>query len=189
MDRQSDDSSRRADSDSHPENWTDHEANDPPNYVTGSPPKSEQHNKAENTDKRSRLFTRDRGVPATNKSKKHSLSVDLKPPADLNSSEVDGKFDRTRHIVSYIVYSISLLKLHYTLCTVYTLYAKYTMHCIHYVLYTLYTVHYIHHVQYTLYTMLYVLYTLYTIYTVHYVNYTICTLCIIHHVDYTLYSI
>ncbi|XP_068986939.1 phosphofurin acidic cluster sorting protein 2 isoform X4 [Bombus flavifrons] len=87
VDRQSDDSSRRADSDSHPENWTDHEANDPPNYVTGSPPKSEQHNKAENTDKRSRLFTRDRGVPATNKSKKHSLSVDLKPPADLNSSE------------------------------------------------------------------------------------------------------
>ncbi|XP_043603743.1 phosphofurin acidic cluster sorting protein 2 isoform X2 [Bombus pyrosoma] len=87
VDRQSDDSSRRADSDSHPENWTDHEANDPPNYATGSPPKSEQHNKAENTDKRSRLFTRDRGVPATNKSKKHSLSVDLKPPADLNSSE------------------------------------------------------------------------------------------------------
>ncbi|OAD55030.1 Phosphofurin acidic cluster sorting protein 2 [Eufriesea mexicana] len=91
VDRQSDDSSRRADSDSHPENWTDHEANDPPNYVTGSPPKSEQHNKTESTDKRSRLFTRDRGVPGTNKSKKHSLSVDLKPPADLNSSEVDEK--------------------------------------------------------------------------------------------------
>ncbi|KAK9310026.1 hypothetical protein QLX08_000504 [Tetragonisca angustula] len=87
VDRQSDDSSRRADSDSHPENWTDHEANDPPNYVTGSPPKSEQHNKTESSDKRSRLFTRDRGVPGTNKSKKHSLSVDLKPPVDLNSSE------------------------------------------------------------------------------------------------------
>ncbi|XP_006617338.1 phosphofurin acidic cluster sorting protein 2 isoform X1 [Apis dorsata] len=87
VDRQSDDSSRRADSDSHPENWTDHEANDPPNYVTGSPPKSEQHNKTESSDKRSRLFTRDRGAPGTNKSKKHSLSVDLKPPADLNSSE------------------------------------------------------------------------------------------------------
>ncbi|XP_017793780.1 PREDICTED: phosphofurin acidic cluster sorting protein 2, partial [Habropoda laboriosa] len=86
VDRQSDDSSRRADSDSHPENWTDHEANDPPNYVPGSPPKSEQH-KTESTDRRSRLFTRDRGTPGTNKSKKHSLSVDLKPPADLNSSE------------------------------------------------------------------------------------------------------
>ncbi|XP_076749461.1 phosphofurin acidic cluster sorting protein KrT95D isoform X2 [Xylocopa sonorina] len=86
VDRQSDDSSRRADSDSHPENWTDHEANDPPNYVPGSPPKSEHH-KTESTDRRSRLFTRDRGVPGTNKSKKHSLSVDLKPPTDLNSSE------------------------------------------------------------------------------------------------------
>ncbi|CAK9822163.1 Phosphofurin acidic cluster sorting protein 2 [Anthophora retusa] len=86
VDRQSDDSSRRADSDSHAENWTDHEANDPPNYVPGSPPKSEQH-KSESTDRRSRLFTRDRGTPGTNKSKKHSLSVDLKPPADLNSSE------------------------------------------------------------------------------------------------------
>ncbi|XP_015440258.1 PREDICTED: phosphofurin acidic cluster sorting protein 2 isoform X2 [Dufourea novaeangliae] len=87
VDRQSDDSSRRADSDSHPENWTDHEANDPPNYVPGSPPKSEQHNKTESSDRRSRLFTRDRGAPGNNKSKKHSLSVDLKPPADLNSSE------------------------------------------------------------------------------------------------------
>ncbi|XP_076165314.1 phosphofurin acidic cluster sorting protein KrT95D isoform X3 [Ptiloglossa arizonensis] len=87
VDRQSDDSSRRADSDSHPENWTDHEANDPPNYVPGSPPKSEQHNKSESSDRRSRLFTRDRGTPGSNKSKKHSLSVDLKPPADLNSSE------------------------------------------------------------------------------------------------------
>ncbi|XP_053994377.1 phosphofurin acidic cluster sorting protein 2 isoform X3 [Hylaeus volcanicus] len=87
VDRQSDDSSRRADSDSHPENWTDHEANDPPNYVPGSPPKSELHNKTESSDRRSRLFTRDRGTPGSNKSKKHSLSVDLKPPADLNSSE------------------------------------------------------------------------------------------------------
>ncbi|XP_029042868.1 phosphofurin acidic cluster sorting protein 2 isoform X3 [Osmia bicornis bicornis] len=87
VDRQSDDSSRRADSDSHPENWTDHEANDPPNYVPGSPPKSEQHNKSESSDRRSRLFTRDRGAPGSNKSKKHNLSVDLKPPADLNSSE------------------------------------------------------------------------------------------------------
>ncbi|XP_034192597.1 phosphofurin acidic cluster sorting protein KrT95D isoform X2 [Osmia lignaria lignaria] len=87
VDRQSDDSSRRADSDSHPENWTDHEANDPPNYVPGSPPKSEHHNKSESSDRRSRLFTRDRGAPGSNKSKKHNLSVDLKPPADLNSSE------------------------------------------------------------------------------------------------------
>ncbi|XP_014298743.1 phosphofurin acidic cluster sorting protein 2 isoform X3 [Microplitis demolitor] len=91
-DRQSDDSSRRADSDSHPENWTDHEANDAPSTVTGSPPKSEpqhhQHsNKSENTDRRSRLFARDRGMPGSNKSKKHSLSVDLKPSVELNNSE------------------------------------------------------------------------------------------------------
>lgn len=88
MDRQSDDSSRRADSDSHPENWTDHEANDPPNYIAGSPPKSEQPNKSEGPERRSRLFARDRGTPGSNKSKKHSLSVDLKPSADLNSTEV-----------------------------------------------------------------------------------------------------
>ncbi|XP_072754746.1 phosphofurin acidic cluster sorting protein 2 isoform X3 [Anoplolepis gracilipes] len=87
VDRQSDDSSRRADSDSHPENWTDHEANDPPNYVAGSPPKSEQPNKSEGSERRSRLFARDRGTPGSNKSKKHSLSVDLKPSADLNNTE------------------------------------------------------------------------------------------------------
>ncbi|XP_077281116.1 phosphofurin acidic cluster sorting protein KrT95D isoform X3 [Temnothorax americanus] len=86
VDRQSDDSSRRADSDSHPENWTDHEANDPPNYVAGSPPKStEQPNKSESSERRSRLFARDRGTPGSNKSKKHSLSVDLKPSSDLNT--------------------------------------------------------------------------------------------------------
>ncbi|XP_011330273.1 phosphofurin acidic cluster sorting protein 2 isoform X2 [Ooceraea biroi] len=87
VDRQSDDSSRRADSDSHPENWTDHEANDPPNYIAGSPPKSEQPNKSENSERRSRLFARDRGTPGSNKSKKHSLSVDLKPTSDLNNTE------------------------------------------------------------------------------------------------------
>ncbi|XP_070151486.1 phosphofurin acidic cluster sorting protein 2 isoform X4 [Polyergus mexicanus] len=87
VDRQSDDSSRRADSDSHPENWTDHEANDPPNYVAGSPPKSEQPNKSESSERKSRLFARDRGTPGSNKSKKHSLSVDLKPSADLNNTE------------------------------------------------------------------------------------------------------
>ncbi|XP_029659675.1 phosphofurin acidic cluster sorting protein 2 isoform X3 [Formica exsecta] len=87
VDRQSDDSSRRADSDSHPENWTDHEANDPPNYIAGSPPKSEQPNKSESSERKSRLFARDRGTPGSNKSKKHSLSVDLKPSADLNNTE------------------------------------------------------------------------------------------------------
>ncbi|XP_012262160.2 phosphofurin acidic cluster sorting protein 2 isoform X3 [Athalia rosae] len=87
VDRLSDDSSRRADSDSHPENWTDHEANDPPAVVAGSPPKSEHTNKNEGADRRSRLFARDRGTPGSNKSKKHSLSVDLKPATDLNNSE------------------------------------------------------------------------------------------------------
>lgn len=37
-DRLSDESSKKADSDSHPENWTDHEASDPP-PPTSSPPK------------------------------------------------------------------------------------------------------------------------------------------------------
>ncbi|XP_023245511.1 phosphofurin acidic cluster sorting protein 2 [Copidosoma floridanum] len=108
VDRQSDDSSRRADSDSHAENWTDHEANDPPsiNTLTGSPPKSanEQQqmmmtmmqqviqqsggkDKNEGGDRKSRLFARDRGTPGSNKTKKHSLSVDLKPVGDLNSAE------------------------------------------------------------------------------------------------------
>ncbi|XP_011310124.1 phosphofurin acidic cluster sorting protein 2 isoform X2 [Fopius arisanus] len=89
-DRQSDDSSRRADSDSHPENWTDFEANDVANTVTGSPPKFDgQHsvNKYEINDRKSRLFARDRGTPGNNKSKKHSLSVELKPPTELNSLE------------------------------------------------------------------------------------------------------
>ncbi|XP_031785463.1 phosphofurin acidic cluster sorting protein 2 isoform X2 [Nasonia vitripennis] len=94
VDRQSDDSSRRADSDSHAENWTDHEANDPApnNALAGSPPKTsseqQQHKeKNESGDRKSRLFARDRGTPGSNKTKKHSLSVDLKPASDLNSSE------------------------------------------------------------------------------------------------------
>lgn len=108
MDRQSDDSSRRADSDSHPENWTDHEANDPPNYIAGSPPKSaEQPNKSESSERRSRLFARDRGTPGSNKSKKHSLSVDLKPSADLNNTEVN--MDNNVTISSVILHESSIL--------------------------------------------------------------------------------
>ncbi|XP_033228222.1 phosphofurin acidic cluster sorting protein 2 isoform X3 [Belonocnema kinseyi] len=88
VDRQSDDSSRKADSDSHPENCTDHEANDLPNTYAGSPPKSEHHhNKNENSERKARLFTRDKSVSNPPKSKKHSLSVDLKPSMDLNNSE------------------------------------------------------------------------------------------------------
>ncbi|XP_046750893.1 phosphofurin acidic cluster sorting protein 2 isoform X1 [Diprion similis] len=89
VDRLSDDSSRRADSDSHPENWTDHEANDAPQAVAGSPPKSssDHPNKSDGADRRSRLFARDRGTPGSNKSKKHSLSVDLKPATDMNNAE------------------------------------------------------------------------------------------------------
>lgn len=90
-DRQSDDSSRRADSDSHPENWTDHEANDAtPSTMAGSPPKNEQQQQQQqSTDRRSKLFARDRPSPGSNKSKKHSLSVDLKPShPDLNTAEV-----------------------------------------------------------------------------------------------------
>lgn len=88
MDRQSDDSSRKADSDSHPENFTDHETNDVTNIFAGSPPKSEPQNKNDNIERKPRLFTRDKSVTNPMKSKKHSLSVDLKPSVDLNNSEV-----------------------------------------------------------------------------------------------------
>uniref|UniRef100_A0ABD2VZS2 Phosphofurin acidic cluster sorting protein 2 n=1 Tax=Trichogramma kaykai TaxID=54128 RepID=A0ABD2VZS2_9HYME len=127
IDRQSDDSSRRCDSDSHPENWTDHEANNDMMQAAnnannsssaihqqqaGSPPKAMQSasldgttpaggstggagsttvggggNKQEDAGKRSRLFARDRGTPGSNKAKKYSLSVDLKPAGDLNNAE------------------------------------------------------------------------------------------------------
>lgn len=87
VDRQSDDSSRKADSDSHPENFTDHETNDVTNIFAGSPPKSEPQNKNDNIERKPRLFTRDKSVTNPMKSKKHSLSVDLKPSVDLNNSE------------------------------------------------------------------------------------------------------
>jgi hypothetical protein len=45
-DRLSDESSKKADSDSHPENWTDHEYSDPQQPAASSPPKgSEDKNK------------------------------------------------------------------------------------------------------------------------------------------------
>jgi hypothetical protein len=45
-DRLSDESSKKADSDSHPENWTDHEHSDPQQPAASSPPKnSEEKNK------------------------------------------------------------------------------------------------------------------------------------------------
>jgi hypothetical protein len=45
-DRLSDESSKKADSDSHPENWTDHEHSDPQQPASSSPPKSfEEKNK------------------------------------------------------------------------------------------------------------------------------------------------
>lgn len=46
VDRLSDESSKKADSDSHPENWTDHEHSDPQQPAASSPPKSsEEKNK------------------------------------------------------------------------------------------------------------------------------------------------
>jgi hypothetical protein len=41
-DRLSDESSKKADSDSHPENWTDHEHSDPQQPAASSPPKSSE---------------------------------------------------------------------------------------------------------------------------------------------------
>lgn len=102
MDRHSDDSSRRADSDSHPDNWTDPEATELQNLATGSPPKTEQQNKNEGSDKRTRLFARDRGLPGSNKSKKHSLSVDLKPSIDQNNAEVKLLFKQKNHFLRWL---------------------------------------------------------------------------------------
>ncbi|CAB3384172.1 Hypothetical predicted protein [Cloeon dipterum] len=78
-DRQSDESSKKADSDSHPENWTDHEHSDP-QTLASSPPhaplaQSESLEKAPKElkdgerDKKTRLFARDR-TTSGNKTKK-----------------------------------------------------------------------------------------------------------------------
>lgn len=59
--------------------------------MAGSPPKSvnekEKDKEKEGGDRKSRLFARDRGTPGSHKTKKHSLSVDLKPVSDLNNAE------------------------------------------------------------------------------------------------------
>lgn len=55
-DRLSDESSKKADSDSHPDNWTDHEASDPPPPAS-SPPKQDGERER---DRKSKLFARDR---------------------------------------------------------------------------------------------------------------------------------
>ncbi|XP_059481521.1 phosphofurin acidic cluster sorting protein 2 isoform X2 [Neocloeon triangulifer] len=81
-DRQSDESSKKADSDSHPENWTDHEHSDPP-PMASSPPhaplaQSESLEKAPkelkdgDRDRRTRLFARDRTTSGT-KAKKSDV--------------------------------------------------------------------------------------------------------------------
>lgn len=126
LDRQSDgDSSRRAgDSDSHPENWTDYEASDTqvlPNNnnvgPTGSPPKNNElkeknENKEGGGDRKSRLFARDKGTPGTNKTKKHSLSVDLvKPGGDFNNSEVRVLFIYPDPFWHFREYNIKILSL------------------------------------------------------------------------------
>ncbi|KAE8741041.1 hypothetical protein FOCC_FOCC013453 [Frankliniella occidentalis] len=66
-DRLSDESSKKADSDSHPENWTDHEASDPP---ASSPPKQDGER---DRDRKSKLFTRDRNSNAPKAKKQLSV--------------------------------------------------------------------------------------------------------------------
>ncbi|KAJ9598930.1 hypothetical protein L9F63_026536, partial [Diploptera punctata] len=83
-DRLSDESSKKADSDSHPENWTDHEHSDPQQPTASSPPKNtEDKNKdGGERERKSRLFARDRN-PSAGKTKKQAektLSMEQKPP-------------------------------------------------------------------------------------------------------------
>ncbi|XP_021917147.1 phosphofurin acidic cluster sorting protein 1 isoform X2 [Zootermopsis nevadensis] len=92
-DRLSDESSKKADSDSHPENWTDHEHSDPQQPAASSPPKnSEEKNKdGGERERKSRLFTRDRN-PSAGKTKKQAektLSAEQKPPV-VNPNPVGG---------------------------------------------------------------------------------------------------
>ncbi|XP_018904006.1 phosphofurin acidic cluster sorting protein 2 isoform X2 [Bemisia tabaci] len=72
--RLSDESSKKADSDSHPENWTD---SDPPPPSTSSPLASDE--KKEINEKKTRLFTREKNA-SSGKGKKQSISdkVDVK---------------------------------------------------------------------------------------------------------------
>lgn len=67
LERVSDESSKRADSDSHPENWTD---SDPPPPNT-SPPRNQVEGKKDEKDRKSRLFARDRNNSSVSKSKKN----------------------------------------------------------------------------------------------------------------------
>ncbi|XP_034250250.1 phosphofurin acidic cluster sorting protein 2 isoform X2 [Thrips palmi] len=68
-DRLSDESSKKADSDSHPENWTDHETSDPP-PPTSSPPKQDGERER---DRKSKLFMRDRNASALKTKKQLSV--------------------------------------------------------------------------------------------------------------------
>ncbi|GLH16283.1 Phosphofurin acidic cluster sorting protein 2 [Gryllus bimaculatus] len=88
QDRLSDESSKKADSDSHPETWTDHEHSDP-QQAAGSPPKnSEEKNKdGGERERKSRLFQRDRN-PSAGKNKKQAektLSLEQKSIATTPS--------------------------------------------------------------------------------------------------------
>ncbi|XP_023715103.1 phosphofurin acidic cluster sorting protein 1 isoform X2 [Cryptotermes secundus] len=83
-DRLSDESSKKADSDSHPENWTDHEYSDPQQPAASSPPKSSEDKNRDGAERerKSRLFARDRN-PSAGKTKKQAektLSAEQKPP-------------------------------------------------------------------------------------------------------------
>ncbi|XP_063231551.1 phosphofurin acidic cluster sorting protein 1 isoform X2 [Bacillus rossius redtenbacheri] len=79
--RLSDESSKKGDSDSHPENWTDHEHSDP--QPASSPPKSAEEKSKEGgeRERRSRLFARDRTTSGLKlkKQAEKTLSLDTKP--------------------------------------------------------------------------------------------------------------
>ncbi|XP_039283108.1 phosphofurin acidic cluster sorting protein 1 isoform X1 [Nilaparvata lugens] len=67
LERLSDESSKKADSDSHPENWTD---SDPPPPPASPPKNSDDKKEACERDRKSRLFNRDRNSSTGGKSKK-----------------------------------------------------------------------------------------------------------------------
>ncbi|KAJ8670159.1 hypothetical protein QAD02_001418 [Eretmocerus hayati] len=97
VDRASDDSSRRNDSDSHPDNWTDHELVNIRLLDKGD-------------ERKSKLFAKDQAK----KAKKHSLSVELKPAGDaINAEPRKALVEQLGRVLpdDYLPESISLVSL------------------------------------------------------------------------------
>ncbi|GAB6022099.1 hypothetical protein CHUAL_006242 [Chamberlinius hualienensis] len=90
-DRLSDEGSKKADSDSHPETWTDHEHSDS-QMVAGSPPKGgfsdESANKrlSSSSEKKNKLFTKDKSTSFKDKNKQMQQTIRDKSSIDHSNS-------------------------------------------------------------------------------------------------------